>query len=104
MLLSPSIYNKYKSSGGVDRCISPGLLNMMRGADVFMVNNECAISDRGAPLPEKEYTGRFFKGNAMLLLAVPATGNSFAGWSDGTKDNPRLVSPKDGAEYIALFK
>ena len=23
---------------------------------------------------------------------------------DGTKDNPRLVSPKDGAEYIALFK
>ena len=53
-----AIYNKYKSSGGVDRCISPGLLNMMRGADVFMVNNECAISDRGAPLPEKEYTFR----------------------------------------------
>ena len=58
----------------------------------------------GMKLPEKEYTGRFFKGNAMLLLAVPATVNSFAGWSDGTKDNPRLVSPKDGAEYIALFK
>ena len=53
-----AIYNKYKSSGGVDRCISPGLLNMMRSADVFMVNNECAISDRGAPLPEKEYTFR----------------------------------------------
>jgi hypothetical protein len=55
-------------------------------------------------LPEKEYTGRFFKGNAMLLSAAPVKGCSFAGWSDGKMDNPRLVSPKDGAEYIALFK
>ena len=40
----------------------------------------------------------------MLLEAIPAEGSSFAGWTDGSTENPRMVSPKDGDEFIAKFK
>lgn len=43
---------------GVLDCISPQLVEYMKSADVMMVNNEFCYSDRGTPLPEKEYTFR----------------------------------------------
>lgn len=58
----------------------------------------------GMKLPSKDYTGTFFKGNDMLLEAVPAEGRVFDGWKDGSKENPRMVSPNDGDEFIAKFK
>lgn len=58
----------------------------------------------GMKLPENVYTGRFFEGNDMLLSAVPKGGSVFVEWTDGCKENPRLVSPKDGAKYEAVFR
>ena len=58
----------------------------------------------GMKLPSTNYTGTFFAGNDMLLEAVPAEGRVFNGWSDGNMENPRLVSPKDGDEFVAKFK
>lgn len=58
----------------------------------------------GMKLPSANYTGAFFAGNDMLLEAVPAEGSTFNGWADGSMENPRMVSPKDGDEFIAKFK
>ena len=58
----------------------------------------------GMKLPENVYTGRFFEENDMLLSAAPKGGSVFIEWTDGSKENPRLVSPKDGAKYEAVFR
>lgn len=39
-------------------CISENVLQVMRGADLMMVNNEFPYSDRGAPLEDKAFTFR----------------------------------------------
>ena len=49
------------------------------------------------------YTGTFFGGNAMLLTAIPSGTGTFVAWEDGSTENPRLVTPTDGASYIAQF-
>lgn len=58
----------------------------------------------GMNLPRASYTGTFFLGNDMLLTAVPNGAGVFAGWSDGSMDNPRLVTPADGDSFVAEFK
>lgn len=58
----------------------------------------------GMALPSTSYTGTFFAGNDMLLTAVPDGAGVFAKWSDGSKENPRLVSPEDGDSFVAEFK
>ena len=55
-------------------------------------------------LPSTNYQGLFFEGNTMLLTAVPASGAVFAGWSDGSTENPRLVNITNGASFSASFK
>ncbi|MCQ2122705.1 MAG: CotH kinase family protein [Fibrobacter sp.] len=55
-------------------------------------------------LPSSNFTGTFFQGNDMLLEAVPVDGAEFKEWEDGSTKNPRLVSPKDGSSYKAIFK
>ena len=45
------------SPNGISDCISPDLLEQMRGFDIFMVNNEFTYSTRGEP-SEKTYTFR----------------------------------------------
>ena len=57
----------------------------------------------GAKLPSTSYAGKFFSGNSIELTAVPASGAVFTGWQDGNTDNPRIVSPTDGATYTATF-
>lgn len=51
-----------------------------------------------------DYSGKFFGGNQMELSAVPAAGAVFVGWDDGSVENPRLVSPQNGATYTAKFQ
>lgn len=51
-----------------------------------------------------DFTGRFIKGNKMLLEAVPVGNASFGGWEDGNMENPRLVNPSDGDTFVAEFK
>lgn len=58
----------------------------------------------GMNLPRVSYTGKFFQGNNMLLTAVPNGASVFAGWSDGSMENPRLVTPASGDSFVAEFK
>lgn len=55
-------------------------------------------------LPSTNYTGTFFGGNMMELTAVPSAGATFAGWSDGSSENPHIITPKDGMKITASFK
>lgn len=55
-------------------------------------------------LPKASYTGKFFSGIGILLEAKPSGGAIFDGWSDGSKENPRIVEPEGGATYTATFK
>ena len=51
------------------------------------------------------YTGTFFGGIDMQLTAIPTqAGATFVKWEDGSTANPRLVTPTEGATYIATFK
>ncbi len=63
-----------------------------------------AVLMEGMNLPSSNYKGKFFGGVQMELTAVPTDGAVFTGWSDGTKDNPRIVTPKDGDTFTAVFK
>lgn len=43
---------------GIYDCISPELIQYMKGADIMCLNNEFTYSNRGTPLPDKAYTFR----------------------------------------------
>ncbi len=58
----------------------------------------------GMPLPSTSYRGQFFGGNSMQLTAVPEAGRLFTGWSDGSMENPHLVTPTEGMTITANFK
>lgn len=55
------------SKRGLKDCISEELLNKMKSADVMMLNNEFAFSERGTPAEGKEYTFRSRPENVSLL-------------------------------------
>lgn len=57
---------------GIEGTISDGLLAEMRGADIFMVNNEFPYTDRGTPTPGKTYTFRAKPKYASYLLDMGA--------------------------------
>jgi len=57
---------------GVDDFIGASLLDVMRSADLFMVNNEFCFSDRGEPLTGKYYTFRAAASNVDYLLDIGA--------------------------------
>lgn len=57
----------------------------------------------GKKLPAN-FTGKFFGGNAMELLAEASAGARFVSWEDGSTENPRIVHPADGAVYSAIFQ
>ncbi|MCQ2059995.1 MAG: CotH kinase family protein [Fibrobacter sp.] len=58
----------------------------------------------GSTATSTNYTGTFFGGVQMELTAVPASGAMFTGWSDKNTDNPRIVTPTNGASYTAIFE
>ncbi len=39
-----------------EHCFGKSLLEEMRSADIFMINNECTYTEEGEPLPDKAYT------------------------------------------------
>ena len=55
-------------------------------------------------LPTKDFTGNFFANNELALQAVPDAQASFAGWSDGSRENPRKVKAIPNSTYKAIFK
>lgn len=52
------VLDHFDEVGELDECISPEILDVTNGADVFFLNHEYAISDRGEPLAGKYYTFR----------------------------------------------
>ena len=59
------------------------------------------IEDRSVP---ENYTGKFFGGVDMVLTAEPDAGFIFDSWEDGSRENPRIISPTDNAVYTATFR
>lgn len=89
-----SARNEYRTEFGLGKDIS---------VTIAAKGNGKVLLD-GMNLPRSNYTGTFFLGNDMLLTAVPTGAGVFVGWEDGSTENPRLVSPEDGSEFVAEFK
>ena len=68
------IMQQYYNSGRTDFAdnFSPDLLELMRGADILLCNNEFCLSDRGSPLPGKAYTFRAKPENAAYWYTMGA--------------------------------
>lgn len=47
-----------RADGDISKGVMPEVIERMQAADVMMLNNEFAYSDRGAPLEEKQFTFR----------------------------------------------
>lgn len=63
-----AVMSTYRANGSVlEECIAPELLEIMRGADVFMINNEFPYTNRGTPLANKAFTFRADPANVQLL-------------------------------------
>lgn len=59
----------------------------------------------GMKLPKSNYQGKFYADNDLMLTAVPSNGAIFAGWSDGSTENPRKFQLNGGSASItAQFK
>lgn len=52
------VLDYYDTTTGLNDCISKEILDLTNSADLFMINNEFSISERGTPLPGKLYTFR----------------------------------------------
>lgn len=63
---SPMVHLKSRNLG-ISGVISGDLLELMKSADVFMLNNEFPYSDRGTPLENKQFTFCADPENALLL-------------------------------------
>ena len=63
-----ALMSEYRNAGSsIDACIDAPLLSLMRGADIFMLNNEFCYSDRGAPIEGKTYAFRSKPSNVSIL-------------------------------------
>jgi len=68
-------------------------------------NGSGSVLMEGMTLPGNgTYQGKFFGGVNMELTAVPSNGAVFAGWSDGSTENPHIITPTDGMTITANFK
>lgn len=66
------VLDHYDTVNDLSKCISPKILKMTNAADVFYLNHEYVISDRGEPLQGKLYTFRA-KPERMELLKEMGT-------------------------------
>ncbi|MCQ2062601.1 MAG: CotH kinase family protein [Fibrobacter sp.] len=90
------VISEYKEEFGVSDLISVKI----------KANGNGVVLMEGMTLPGNaptNYSGKFFGGVQMQLMAVPTDGAVFTGWDDGDKENPRIVSPTDGVTYTANF-
>lgn len=66
------VLDHYDTVNELSQCISPEILNILNQADLFYVNHEYCISDRGTPLEGKYYTFRA-KPERMSILKEMGT-------------------------------
>lgn len=65
---SYAVMSTYRMNGSeLEKCIDPALLEIMRGADVFMINNEFPFTDRGEAADGKAFTFRAQTENVQIL-------------------------------------
>ena len=90
------IVSEYAAEFGVSN-----MVKMTIGA-----NGKGTVLMEGMKLPGKgsSYTGKFYAGVGMELTAVPEAGAVFAGWSDGSTENPHLIATDSDASITATFK
>ncbi len=70
---SYTIMNSYKNAGSdITQCMSSDLIDEMRNADIFMLNNECTFTTRGTPTPNKTYTFRGKPEHVKILQDIGA--------------------------------
>lgn len=63
-----AVMSTYRANGSVlEECIAPELLEIMRGSDIFMINNEFPYTDRGTPLANKAFTFRADPASVQIL-------------------------------------
>ena len=67
------------------------------------VSGSGSVTVDGMKLPKSNYQGKFYSNNELLLTAVPSNGAIFAGWSDGSTENPHKYTP-NGQSITAQFK
>lgn len=56
----------YVQTGGIEDCFGESLRTEMQAADVLLCNNEFAFSDRGSPMPGKQFTFRAKTANVTM--------------------------------------
>lgn len=89
----------------LDECISPEILDVTNGADLFFLNHEYAISDRGEPLAGKYYTFRANPDRMDLLkqmgvdLASLANNHVYDYGADAILDTVELLQ-QAGIAYV----
>ncbi len=66
------VLDHYDTVGSLEQCISPEILEVLNQSDLFYVNHEYCISERGTPLSGKYYTFRA-KPERMELLKQMGT-------------------------------
>lgn len=62
----------YTKTAGIEDCFGESLLAEMRAADVLLCNNEFAFSDRGSPMPGKQFTFRAKTANVAMWQQLGA--------------------------------
>lgn len=63
-----SLMSSYRNRGSdINNCIDASLLEEMRSADIFMINNEFCYSNRGTPIEGKKYAFRSKPENVTIL-------------------------------------
>ena len=67
VLLSDHVLNAYDKAGGIQGVLDEGIRKQIRGADIFMVNQEFPFSSRGAAVADKQYPFRLPPSRVNLL-------------------------------------
>lgn len=62
-----AIMGTVRGSGDISQGIMPEVIERMQAADIMMLNNEFAYSDRGTPTADKQFTFRARPGTAAYL-------------------------------------
>lgn len=95
------VLDHYDEVNDLAQCISPKLLEITNASDIFYVNHEYAISDRGAPLAGKYYTFRAHPKRMELLkemgtdLVALSNNHVYDYGEDAFQDTMKLLKQAD---------
>lgn len=99
------VLDHYDTVNDLKQCISPELLNIMNESDIFYLNHEYCISDRGSALAGKYYTFRANPSRMSLLeemgtdLVCLANNHVFDYGADALYDTCDLLD-ETGIAYV----